>query len=159
MTMRAATPALLFAGFLAGQERALAAQGRDTRPDTTSESPGEAADLSNRARSYASGGRRDPFLAPSPRGRPDRFAGARPSGLAGIAVEEMTLRGLVRLDDRYLAMLETERGRSHVVRGGEELFDGYVQSVAAGGVVIVVDGPRGAARAVRLTLQPSRGER
>ncbi|MDE2906969.1 MAG: hypothetical protein OXQ28_12915 [Acidobacteriota bacterium] len=156
--MHAAMHALLFAGFLVGQERALAAQGRDIRPDGTSESSGEDADLSNRALSYDSGGRRDPFLAPPARGRPDRFVGARPRGLAGIAVEEMTLRGLVRLGDEYLAMLETEHGRSHVVRGGEELFDGYVQSVAAGGVVIVVDGPRGAARAVRLTLRSSRGE-
>lgn len=157
--MHAATHALLFAAFLAGQERASASHGRDTRPDTTSESPGQDADPSNRARSYDSGGRRDPFLPPPPRTRPDRFVGARPRGLAGIAVEEMTLRGLVRLGGKYLAMLETEHGRSHVVRGGEELFDGYVQSVAAGGVVIVLDGPRGAARAVRLTLRPSRGER
>ncbi len=157
--MQAATHALLFAGFLVGQEPASAAQGRDTRPDGTSESSGEDADLSNRALSDDSGGRRDPFLAPSARGRPDRFVGARPRGLAGIAVEEMTLRGLVRLGDEYLAMLETEHGRSHVVRGGEELFDGYVQSVAAGGVVIVVDGPRGAARDECLTLRSLRGER
>lgn len=157
--MHAATHALLLAGYLAGQEPASAIQGRDARPDTTSESPGEDADLPNPARSYDSGGRRDPFLVPSPRGRPDRFVGARPRGLAGIAVDEMTLRGLVRLGEKHLAVLETEHRRSHVVRGGEELFDGYVQSVTAGGVVIVVDGPHGAARVLRLTLRPSRGER
>ena len=157
--MHAATHALLLAGFVAGQEPASATQGRDGRPDTVSESPGEDADLSNPARSYDSGGRRDPFLVPSPRGRPDPFVGARPPGLAGIAVDDMTLRGLVRLGEKHLAMLETDHGRSHVVRGGEELFDDYVQSVTSGGVVIVVDGPRGAARAVRLTLRPSRGER
>ena len=157
--MHGVTHALLLAGFLAGREPASASQARDARPDTVSESPGEDADFSNRARSYAGGGRRDPFLAPSPRGRPDPLVGARPRGLAGIAVDELTLRGLVRLDEQHLAMLETDHGRSHVVRGGEELFDGYVQSVTAGGVVIVVDGPRGAARAVRLALRPSRGER
>ena len=157
--MRAATHALLLAGFLAGQEPAPATQADDPRPDAASEPPDDDADLPIPVRSYDSGGRRDPFLMPSPRGRPDPFAGPRPPGLAGIAVAEMTLRGLVRHGGKHLAMLETGRGRSHVVRGGEELFDGYVQSVTAGGVVIVVDGPRGAARAVRLTLRPPRGDR
>ena len=76
--------------------------------------------------------------------------------LAGIAVDELTLRGLVLLDGEHLAVLETEDGRSHLFRGGEELFDGYVESVAAGGVVIVVDGRLGSAHAVRRMLRPSR---
>ena len=148
----AATYALLLAGMLAGQDRPAATQARGARPGA-SEAPGGNADLPNGPRPYDSGGRRDPFVRPSPRGRPAPAVTARPRGLAGIAVDELTLRGLVRLDGAYLAVLETEDGRSHLLRGGEELLDGYVQSVAAGGVVIVVDGGRGAAHAVRLTLR------
>lgn len=130
--MRAATRALLLAGILFGPDRPAATQTNDAR---------------------------DPFVRPSPRGRPNPVVAARPRGLAGIAVEEVILRGLVRLDDTRFAILETDRGRSHAIREGAELFDGYVQSVTAGGVVIVVDGPGGAARVVRLTLRSPGGER
>ena len=157
--MRATTHALLLTGILAGQDRAAATQARDARPAAASEPSGGGTDLPDPARTYDSGGRRDPFLRPSPRSRPDPVVRSRPRGLAGVGVDEVALRGLVRLDDSHLAILETDHGTSYVARGGEELFDGYVQTVTAGGVVIVVDGPGGAARAVRLTLRPSRGER
>lgn len=156
--MRAATRALLLAGILFGPDRA-ATQTHDARPGTESEASGGEVEGPNAPQSYVSRGRRDPFLRPSPRGRPNPVVAARPRGLAGIAVEEVILRGLVRLGDARFAILETDRGRSHAIREGEELFDGYVQSVTAGGVVIVADGPGGAARAVRLTLRSSSGER
>lgn len=130
--MRATTRVLLLAGILFGPDRAAATQTNDAR---------------------------DPFVRPSPRGRPQPVVAARPRGLAGIAVDQVILRGLVRLDDARVAILETDDGRSHAIRGGEELFDGYVQSVTAAGVVIVVDGPGAAARAVRLTLGSPSGER
>lgn len=150
--MRATTRALLVAGILFGSDPAAATQIRDVRPGAESEASG--GDLEDPNATH-----RDPFLRPSPGGRPNPVVAARPRGLAGIAVDEVTLRGLVRLDDACFAILEAGQGRSHAIREGAELLDGYVQSVSAGGVVIVVDGPGGAARAVRLTLRSSSEER
>ena len=61
----------------------------------------------------------------------------RPRGLAGIDVDALTLQGLVRIGGSYVAVLESGNGRSHLLRGGERLFDGSVRSVTADGVVIV----------------------
>lgn len=99
---------------------------------------------------------RDPFVSPF---RPSdaQAETARPRGLAGIAIEELILLGLVRLGGAYVAVLESSNGRSHLVRGGERLFDGAVRSVTAGGVVIARDrgrGDRAGERTVQLTLRP-----
>lgn len=148
---------MLAAGVPTGWDRAAAAQTRDRGGAAASEVPG-GADRS-RARSYDAGGRRNPFVRPSSGGGPAPAAAPRPPGLAGIAVDELTLRGIVRFGGAHLAVIEAGNGRSHLLRGGEELFDGAVESVNALGVLVVLDGPGGAARAVRLTLRPPSGER
>lgn len=103
---------------------------------------------------------RDPFVSPFRRNDPQAET-ARPRGLAGIAVEELILLGLVRVDGAYFAVLESSNSRSYLVRGGERLFDGAVRSVTAGGVVIVRDrgrGERAGERTVQLTLRPPHEE-
>ena len=124
----AATYVLLLAGALAAQDRPAASQAPDAR--------------------------RDPFVDPFRRSGPPPET-ARPRGLAGIAVGELTLRGLVSIDGAYVAVLESDNGSSHLLRGGELLFDGSVGSVSAGGVVIVRDGQD----AVHLMLRPAHEER
>ena len=150
-----ATCALLLAGMPDGQDCLASVQAREARRGVF-QTPAGDVDMPDGSRPYDSGGRRDPFVRPTAGGRPAAVLTARPRGLAGIAVDELTLRGLVLLDGEHFAVLETEDGRSYLFRGGEELFDGYVESVAAGGVVMVVDGRRGSAHAVRRTLRASR---
>jgi len=106
---RTATTALLLAGALAGHSRP--AVGQDE-------------------------GQRDPFVSPLRQdGAPEHTV--RPRGLAGIDVDALTLQGLVRIGGSYVAVLKSGNGRSHLLRGGERLFDGSVRSVTADGVVIV----------------------
>ena len=116
-----------------------------------------AAMRSHGGRLSASGERRDPFANPFRRGDPPAEK-ARPRGLAGIAVDELTLRGLVRIAGAYVAVLESGDGRTHLLRGGETLFDGSVRSVTAGGVAIVRRGRGGPAGAVRLALRAATEE-
>ena len=153
----ATTRLLLLAVALAAQGRPVVAQAPEA-PGRASEAAASGRGSATGAGSSRAGGRRDPFANPSRRRAPAPET-ARPPGLAGIAVDELTLRGIVLLAGAHLAVVETGNGRSHLLRGGERLFDGCVQSVAAGGVVIVQDGRRGAARAVRLVLGPSGEER
>lgn len=129
--MRRAAPALLLAGALAAGARPAAAQ---------------------------DGAGRDPFADPFRRSAaPEKTA--RPRGLAGVDVDALTLRGLVRVRGAWVAVLESAGGRSHLLRGGERLFDGTVRSVSAEGVEIVRRGRGGAAgRAVRLRLGAAEAE-
>lgn len=122
---RMAAPALLLAAALAGGARP--ADGQDA-------------------------GSRDPFADPF-RGSAAPEKTVRPRGLAGVDVDALTLHGLVRIGGGYVAVVESADGRSHLLRGGERLFDGTVRSVTAEGVEIVRRGRGGAdGRAVRLRL-------
>jgi Tfp pilus assembly protein PilP len=89
---------------------------------------------------YSAAGRRDPFqtltrgasavVAPS--------AASRPSGAAGLLVEEVTVKGIVRSAGAYVAMVSgPASGQSFTVKAGARLFDGTVQSVSASEVVIL----------------------
>ena len=104
-------------------------------------------------------GHRDPFVDPFRRSDAPTQA-ARPRGLAGMDVDELDLRGLVLIGGDHVAVVESGNGRSHLLRGGERLFDGAVRSVTAEGVEIVRRGRGGTAGAaehtVRLTLGPAR---
>jgi hypothetical protein len=106
-------------------------------------------------------GHRDPFAEPLRRNRA-RAEAARPRGLAGIGVDDLTLRGLVLIGGNYMAVLQSGTGRSHLLRGGETLFDGSVRSVTAEGVLIVRHARRGGGgspgRSVLLTLNADPAE-
>jgi len=151
-----ATPALLLAGVLAGGARPAVGQAAaDTGVALLPVRMDDGAMQSEGVRRADMERRRDPFLSPF-RDSDAPAERARPRGLAGIGVDELTLHGLVRIGDDYMAVLESGNGRSHLLRGGETLFDGSVRSVTAAGVVILRRGRDGAPgpdeRIVRLTL-------
>jgi type IV pilus assembly protein PilP len=88
--------------------------------------------------SYSPDGRRDPFLsllgASSERGgAPAR----RGDGIAGIAVAEMSVRGVLQSRGDLIAMVQGPDNRTYLVRSGDKFADGMVQSVTAEGLVIV----------------------
>lgn len=83
-------------------------------------------------------GGRDPFVrpaAPSVRGQ----AVGRPTGRAGLAVEEAVLRGVVAIRGDRLAVLEAPDAKTYVVRRGDRLHDGRVQEIAGDAVVFLLD--------------------
>jgi type IV pilus assembly protein PilP len=87
---------------------------------------------------YSPDGRRDPFLSlvsggtDSGRSAPGR----RPAGLAGVAVSEVVVRGILRSGDGYLAMVQASDGRTYTVRQGDQLFDGRIQTITAEAVIL-----------------------
>jgi len=87
---------------------------------------------------YTPEGRRDPFVSLLGRGTGVRGqASARPAGLAGLAVGEVTLRGTVRSREGYVAILQGADQKAYIVRPGDKLFDGTVRSVTQNDVVIL----------------------
>ena len=60
-------------------------------------------------------------------------------GLAGLSVNDITLRGLVSVDDEYLAVFEAPDSKTYILRGGERLFDGSVKTVTHDAVVFLAE--------------------
>jgi Tfp pilus assembly protein PilP len=108
---------------------ATAGQGAPINTDQLIEPPGF---------TYSPEGRRDPFLSLVRRGVDPRGGGqTRPSGLAGLSVAEVTLRGTVRSREGFVAILQGVDQRAYIVRPGDKLFDGTVRTVSQNDVVIL----------------------
>ena len=105
---------------------------------------------------YSAEGRRDPFVSLVAGGRDVRPPRQRPGGLAGLSLNEITLRGLVSVDGEHLAVFEAPDKKTYILRGGERLFDGTVKSVTPDAVVFLteISGPESLVpqREVRRTL-------
>lgn len=111
------------------------------QPTPPGQPPGAAAPApSAEAYSYNPEGRRDPFVSLLNRGEDFRAAGAktqRPEGLRGLLVSEVTLRGIVRSQGAFVAILQGPDNRTYIVRPNDRLFDGTVRSITADGVVFL----------------------
>ena len=87
--------------------------------------------------SYQPDGRRDPFVGllggPGSDARPVR----RAEGAAGLAVGEISVRGVMVSHDRLVAMIQGPDNRTYVVHQGDQLSDGIVKSVTPQGLVVV----------------------
>jgi Tfp pilus assembly protein PilP len=118
---RAATPVSGAAGALESADPA-------TRPQ-------EAAEVYT----YQAAGRRDPFTNLLNRGIgvDPREVINRGEGTAGLAVNEIVVRGLVQINGRLVAMIQGPDGRTYNIHQGDKLADGTVKSVTREGLVIV----------------------
>jgi Tfp pilus assembly protein PilP len=88
---------------------------------------------------YEPESRRDPFVSLVSRGsdaRPTAARGPRPEGLPGVLVEEVSVRGILRTKNGWIAMIGLPSGRTHTVRPGDRLMDGAVRSITAQAVVL-----------------------
>jgi Tfp pilus assembly protein PilP len=105
---------------------------------------------------YEDGGRRDPFvsLVVAKKPTPGQIQGARvPSGLPGIAIADVKLRGITKVGDKYMAMIEGPDKRSYTAHVQDRLLDGFVKSVDALGIVLVEQDSAGRTHEVRKALR------
>jgi len=89
---------------------------------------------------YTVDGRRDPFVAlvgqrGEQRGttRPE----VRAEGLAGLAADEVVVRGIILSRGTYLAMVSGPSGKVYPVRAGDQLADGSIRTITPESVVIM----------------------
>jgi len=87
---------------------------------------------------YAPEGRRDPFMNLSRRGTVAAVpaSSSRPSGAAGLLVDELIVRGVVQTQGNYVAMVSGPSGQTFTVRAGTKLFDGAIKGITPQAVVI-----------------------
>jgi Tfp pilus assembly protein PilP len=88
---------------------------------------------------YRAEGRRDPFVSLLRRGADPRSGpgGARPNGLPGLAVAEVTLKGTVASRTGFVAILQGADNKTYIVRPGDRLLDGVVRSIASDAIVLL----------------------
>ena len=77
---------------------------------------------------YESRGRRDPFvsLALGVNVLPPEV---RPPGLQGMLIQEVSLRGIVKTAEGYIAMIQGTDNKSYFAKMGERLYDGNIQQI------------------------------
>ena len=90
--------------------------------------------------SYDPAGRRDPFVSLSGRGGDvPTPGGARPSGLPGLLVSEITLKGVLKSPKGLIALVQSPDNRTYIIRAGDKVFDGSVKAITADAVVFSQD--------------------
>lgn len=86
---------------------------------------------------YNPEGRRDPFV--SLLSRTERRGSQSSEGIAGLAVDDLSVRGIVSSPNGFVAMVAGPNGKSFLVRPNDRLLDGTIKSITAQGLVILQD--------------------
>jgi len=109
-----------------------------TPPATPGAAPAQSA--GGAGYSYDPAGRRDPFVSLSGRGGDvPTPGGARPSGLPGLLVSEITLKGVLKSPKGLIALVQSPDNRTYIIRAGDKVFDGSVKAITADAVVFSQD--------------------
>lgn len=89
--------------------------------------------------SYDPAGRRDPFISLMRRGNENATneTGERPSGLAGIAVGELTLKGTMQAREGFVALVHGPDLKTYIVKPGDKLFDGTIRAITSNAMVLM----------------------
>jgi Tfp pilus assembly protein PilP len=87
--------------------------------------------------SYDPAGRRDPFMnLLGTGGGPTSRKGEGPSG---IAVAEISVRGVLQSRNGLIAMVQGPDNKTYIVHQGDKLLDGSIKTITAQGLVIEQD--------------------
>jgi type IV pilus assembly protein PilP len=88
---------------------------------------------------YDPEGRRDPFVSLIGRGNDPKTQGARPPGVPGLLINEVSVKGIVRNSTGFIALIQGPDNKTYVVKAGDRLMDGSVKSIVQDAVVFSQD--------------------
>ena len=90
---------------------------------------------------YEPAGRRDPFVSLLGRGGDVTVPGAaRPQGLSGLLINEMTLKGVMKTPKGdFVALLQAPDSKSYIGHAGDKVLDGAIKTITPGEVVFTQD--------------------
>jgi Tfp pilus assembly protein PilP len=111
-----------------------------TQPGAATSTPPPEPQLAAAPYTYSPDGRRDPFQSLLGTGGDSKSA-PRPTaaGLAGIRVDELSVRGIMQSRERLVAMVQGPDNRTYVLHQGDKLADGVVKSITPLELVLVQD--------------------
>jgi len=97
---------------------------------------GEEAVLAGAAYSYDPGNRRDPFKSLVVGQNRQALRGPLPEGLPGLLIDEIDLTGVFKTSRGFVAqVVASNKGKSYLLREGDQLYDGDVVSISQSEVV------------------------
>jgi len=108
-------------------------------PAPASSAPAPQAGPGGAGYSYDPAGRRDPFVSLTARGGDLPPAGSRPSGPAGLLVNEITLKGVLKSPKGFLALVQAPDNRTYIMHAGDKVFDGTVKAITQDALVFSQD--------------------
>jgi type IV pilus assembly protein PilP len=88
---------------------------------------------------YDPEGRRDPFISLLGRGSDPMGTGVRPNGVPGLLINEVSVKGIVRNNSGFVALIQGPDNKTYVVKAGDRLMDGTVKSIVQDAVVFSQD--------------------
>jgi Tfp pilus assembly protein PilP len=80
---------------------------------------------------YQPGGRRDPFISLLVNVGPSEGTKTRPPGMQGFLIQELALKGIVKDQTGYIALLLGTDGKSYFARIGQRFYDGVLVAMDA----------------------------
>jgi type IV pilus assembly protein PilP len=86
---------------------------------------------------YNPEGRRDPFVSLLRRGVDARANAPKASGIGGLGVSEVSLRGTVVSHGAFVGILQGVDSKNYIVRVGDRLSDGTIRTITADSMVIL----------------------
>ena len=89
--------------------------------------------------SYKAENRRDPFISLLGRGPDPRTPAVRPTGIAGVLINEAVVTGIWKGASGYIATLRAPDNKTYIVKPGERLLDGTVKTITQTQVVFSQD--------------------
>jgi Tfp pilus assembly protein PilP len=116
------------------------AQGAPAAPAAPA-APGAKPTTGGAGYSYDPAGRRDPFVSLTARGGElPSASGARPAGPAGLLVNEITVKGVLKSPKGgFIALVQAPDGRTYIIHAGDKVFDGTVKAITQDAVVFSQD--------------------
>jgi type IV pilus assembly protein PilP len=88
---------------------------------------------------YNPEGRRDPFVSLIARGSDAKPSARHADGLAGVAVAEISVRGVLESHGGYVAIVQGPDNKTYIARARDRLQDGAIRAITADGLVILQD--------------------
>jgi len=128
---------------------------------TATAAPTKVPPLEPQGYDYNPAGRRDPFVSLVRRttAASGTSATSRPRGLAGLSTDEITMRGVVKGRDGFVAMAMGADNRIYYLKAGDELYDGVIRAVTSEAMFVMqnVNDPLATVRKreVRKPLRPA----
>ena len=89
--------------------------------------------------SYKAENRRDPFVSLLGRGPDPRTPAVRPTGIAGVLINEAVVTGIWKGASGFIATLRAPDNKTYIVKAGERLLDGTVKTITQTQVVFSQD--------------------
>jgi Tfp pilus assembly protein PilP len=88
---------------------------------------------------YDPSGRRDPFVSLVGRGSVQDPTGARPAGVPGMLINEISVKGIMKERNGFVALVQGPDRKTYAIRSGQRLFDGSVKTITQDTVVFSQD--------------------